>query len=135
MTAKLKQVLGLLLLIVAIMTGQSAWASIQFESNCVIDIQPTVDNPYIRIRMPYYDENGNNSFFTHAKIDGVAGPAIYVDGHYIGSADEELAWPGTTGTGNTDGAEAYCNNNSWVGNTYSKTYDGITYKIKFYDQY
>ncbi|MCR4613674.1 MAG: LamG domain-containing protein [Bacteroidaceae bacterium] len=142
LTIRLKQVLGLLLLIVAIMTGQSAFAAINFEDSCMIIYHPSATNPFIEIRMAYYDEKGNNSFFTHdvghwsanssGGYDGHKGPAIYVDGYYIGSPDEELAWPGS-GSGNSSGAENFCNNNSWAGKTYSQTINGVEYKVRFYD--
>ena len=142
MTTRLKQVLGFLLLLVAMMSGQSTWAAISFEDNCKISKQPTADNPDIEIKMIFYDSNGNDSYFTHditwvpkgtgadTWIDA-KGPAIYVDNYYIGSVDDVLSWPG--GGGNETGVKSFCDYNGWVPNEYTKSYNDVSYKIKFWD--
>ncbi len=92
-----------------------------------IDNQPTIDNPYIGIDLVYYEGEGEDTYFTHtATEDGKAGPALYVDGKYICSPDNELGWKN-----NYKDAEKACGDDDWWGNTYSK--DGIV--VKFWNPY
>lgn len=134
------------LLFACLFGGSSGlWASVSFEPNCYIEHQPTLSEPYIGVRMVFYDADGNDSYFTHQGEDTWVwssaantykkydGPAVYVDEHFVGAPDSELAWPGGDNTGNGTGAKNYCDNDSWVGNTYSNTFDGITYQLKFRD--
>ncbi len=82
----------------------------------------------------FYDAGGYDSFFLHDATEGSnAGPALYVDGHYICSPDDELAWPGSNGSGNQDGIEDQRKYDGWWGNTYTKTVGGVTYTVKFWD--
>lgn len=100
---------------------------------------PSLKEPYIRVRLMFYDCDSWDSFFTHAKTEGNnKGPAVYVDGKYICSPDWELAWPdgdgdaGGTGAGNA--VKTQCtNNDGWWGSTYTKTIDGVTYTVKFWN--
>ena len=114
-----------------------------WKKNCKIIHQPSVEHPYITIEMIYYDwTRSSNSFFTHEKRwvpkDGGgyverAGPAIYVDNVYVGSADDELAWPGGDGTGNGNGASGATSEDGWYGSFYTKSSDGVKYTVGFYD--
>ncbi len=146
LTRKKRCWLFLTLLYLCLFGGSSGvWASVSFEPNCYIVHQPTVSEPYIGVRMVFYDADGNDSFFTHQGEDKWVwssaantykkydGPAVYVDDHFVGAPDDELAWPGGDNMGNGTGAKNYCDDDDWVGNTYSNTFDGITYQLKFWD--
>lgn len=123
------------LLFFAFLIGGSSptWAGAHFGQWSSIQHHPTVDEPFIVLKIMFYDTNGYDAFFMHDKTDGGKnGPAIYVDGHYIDSPDWELAWPGSG-----DGGDSYLEKErgvqEWWGNTYSRTVNGITYTIKFWD--
>ena len=109
-------------------------ASMEFGNYSYISHHPSLNEPWTVLNLCFYDTNGKDSFFTHGKGNGVnAGPALYIDGNYICSPDGELAWPGGDGTGNDGGLEDERGNNSWWRNSYSKTVDGKSYYIRFYD--
>ena len=106
------------LLFVCLFGGSSGlWASVSFEPNCYIEHQPTLSEPYSGVRMVFYDADGNDSYFTHQGEDTWVwssaantykkydGPAIYVDEHFVGAPDSELAWPGGDNTGHGTGAK------------------------------
>ena len=101
--------------------------------------KPSITEPYIVVKMLFYDAKGSDSFFTHYKADGShKGPAVYVDGNYICSPDWELAWPGGDGDNGGDGSDGYVadecwDNDAWWGNTYTKTVGGVKYTIKFWN--
>ena len=115
----------------------------KWKENCVITQQPTPEHPYITVEFVYYDyTSGSNGFLTHKKRwvpkDGggwveAKGPAIFVDGKYVGSVDNEVSWPGGAENGNGSGAAGITDYDSWYGNTYSKTYNGVKYQVRFYD--
>lgn len=103
---------------------------------------PSLTDPYICVRLLFFDGKTKNSFFTHAKTEGNAiGPAVYVDGYYICSPDEELAWPAgdkddpNGGKGSYDYAVKACrNNDGWWGSVYTKkAANGVTYTVKFWN--
>ena len=129
----LKFMLALLLALVPYLS----WAGSYFGDPSIHSIawQPTVESPYMQINLCMYDAtSGSNSFFLHdAAEEGYAGPAVYVDGKYIGSPNWELSWPGHSNTGDADALEAQRKYNGWWGSTYTKTIDGVTYTIRFWD--
>ncbi len=125
--------MSLLFLVCLIAGSIPAWAGAHFGQWSSITHQPTVDEPWIVVRVMFYDTNGYDGFFMHDVTDGgQKGPALYVDGNYICSPDWELAWPGSG-----DGSESYLEKErgvqEWWGNTYSKTVSGTTYTVKFWD--
>ena len=125
-----------LLLLACLFGGSSpTWARTEFVNACSIVQQPRADHPYITLEMIYYDwSNGSNSFFLHDKGDGSHdGPAIYVDGNYICSPDDELAWPGGDGNGNGTDASGIVSKDGWFGTDYSKTVNGINYHVRFWN--
>ena len=85
-----------LLLIVCLFAGSSGAYAMQIITDSgmsYFDNQPTVSSPYIGIDLVYYEGEGEDTYFTHGKGDDVhAGPALYVDGKYICSPDEQLGW-------------------------------------------
>ena len=87
--------------------------------------QPTVSEPYIIVDVLYFDAYDYDSYFTHSAAYGSApGPAVWVDGNYICSPDDELAWDTHQKSANN-----WRDNNSWVGKTYNTDYA----TIRFYD--
>ena len=136
----------LLLLLVCLLAGSSPiWAATRefkyaTESNTVVHV-PTVAEPYLAFTVLYYDcTDGHNGFFMHQSPSGVpsgeiAGPALFIDDNYICTPDDELAWPGSKGTGNSDGAKSATSADGWWKYTYTKTVDGVTYTVKFYNPY
>ena len=126
----------LLALLLALVPGMS-WAGSYFGNTSIHSIawQPTVEKPHMQINLCIYDATKNsNSFFLHDATEGSnKGPAIYIDGQYIGSPDWELAWPGNSNTGDDDALENQRGNNGWWGSTYSRTIDGVTYTVRFWD--
>ena len=123
-------------LLLALLPIQS-WAGSYFGNTSIHSIawQPTVEKPHMQINLCIYDATKNsNSFFLHDATEGSnKGPAIYIDGQYIGSPDWELAWPGNSNTGDDDALENQRGNNGWWGSTYSRTIDGVTYTVRFWD--
>ena len=110
-----------------------AWAGAHFGQWSSITHQPTVDEPWIVVKVMFYDTNGYDGFFMHDQtVSGANGPALYVDGNYICSPDWELAWPGS-GDGNDSALEKERGVQEWWGSTYSKTVNGTTYTVKFWD--
>ena len=98
--------------------------------------QPSAAKPWAEVQVFFYSSDGKDGFFLHDNTDGAKGPAVYVDGKKICNPDYELAWPDSDETGNGSGCKSACNNNdSWWGDGYSKTIDGITYTVKFWDPY
>ena len=134
-----------LLLLLCLIGGSSPmWADTRefksaTESNTVVHM-PTLAEPYLAFTVMYYDAtDGHNGFFMHQSPSGVpsgvtAGPALFVDGQYICTPDYQLAWPGS-GSGNSSGATNACSDDDWWGDTYTKTVDGVTYTVKFYNPY
>ncbi|MCR4921949.1 MAG: hypothetical protein K5945_09665, partial [Bacteroidaceae bacterium] len=127
-----------LLLLVGLLAGSgSLWADSEFHTHELTRIvhSPTINQPYYRLRTLFYDVASWDSYFTHAETEtGHAGPALYIDDHWLCSPDWELAWPGSSGRGNDTGAKSACrDNDEWWGNVYTSTIDGVTYTIKFWD--
>ena len=123
------------LLFFACLIGGSipAWAGAHFGEWSSIQHHPTVDEPFIVLKIMFYDTNGNDAFFMHDKTaNGAAGPAIYVDNNYVCSPDWELAWPGS-GTGSETYLEKERGVQEWWGSTYTRTVNGITYTVRFWD--
>ena len=130
------------LLMLALLLGSGAtWGNhswTYFPEHCSIVEHPRADHPYITLEMIYYDwTTHSNAYFLHDKGDGSHnGPAVWVDGHYIGSPDEELAWPGGDNAGNGNGAaDAADDYNGWFGKEYTETYDGVKYSFRFWNPY
>ena len=123
------------LLFFACLIGGSipAWAGAHFGEWSSIQHHPTVDEPFIVLKIMFYDTNGNDAFFMHDKTaNGAAGPAIYVDNNYVCSPDWELAWPGS-GNGSETYLEKERGVQEWWGSTYTRTVNGITYTVRFWD--
>ena len=139
---KIKQsLLSVLSLAMFLLTGGgNAAAESKFSESSLTKVigGPSLKDPYIRVRLMIYDKDGWDAFFTHACAEGNnKGPAVYVDGHYICSPDKELAWPGgdgdAGGTGNPSDLDAARPNDGWWGNEYSRTINGVTYTVKFWN--
>ena len=131
----LKRWWQLSLLFFAYLIGGSipAWAGAHFGEWSSIQHHPTVDEPFIVLKIMFYDTNGNDAFFLHDQtVSGADGPAIYVDNNYVCSPDWHLAWPGS-GSGNETGLSKERGVQEWWGDPYSKTVNGITYTIRFWD--
>ena len=112
-----------------------SWAGVHFKDEKYSKFvnHPTVDRPYMQLKLFMYDLDGGDGFFMHDAVEGGnKGPAIYVDGKYICSADNELARPGSNGTGNDSGLEDDRRFDGYYGNKYTKTIDGVTYTIRFW---
>ena len=132
---------ALLILVFVSGMGSTVWAASDFATTSynTVSHKPSITEPYIVVRMLFYDANGKDSFFTHYKADGShKGPAVYVDGNYICSPDWELAWPngdGDDGGSGSDGAVAdECwDNDEWWGYTYKANVGGVNYTIKFWN--
>ena len=124
-----------LLLLVCLIGGSSpTWAIQHFKDNTRMSVfhEPTETEPFIGVSVLYYDANDCDSYFTHKKTEGGnPGPAVYVDGKYICSPDNELAWPGGKAEGseegNWSGAESACGKDGWYGNTYNHEYCTIRF--------
>ena len=127
------------LLLVCLLTGSgSLWAESEFHTHELTRIvhSPTINQPYYRLRTLFYDIESWDSYFTHAEAEtGHAGPALYIDNHWLCSPDWELAWPGSSGRGNDTGVKNACRDeDGWWGSAYiSPVIDGVTYTIKFWD--
>ena len=100
---------------------------------------PSYDRPYLRFTAMYYDAtSGNNGYFVLQKptksgsipSNAPNGPALFINGQYACSPISEFGWNDDDG-----GAWKAAGNDSWWGNTYKATIDGITYTIKFYNPY
>ena len=100
---------------------------------------PSYDRPYLRFTAMYYDAtSGNNGYFVLQKptksgsipSNAPNGPALFINGQYACSPINEFGW-----NDNDGGAWSAAGNDSWWGNTYKATIDGITYTIKFYNPY
>ena len=107
-------------------------------NNKVIN-HPSYDRPYLRFTAMYYDAtSGNNGYFVLQKptksgsipASAPNGPALFINGQYACSPINEFGW-----NDNDGGAWKACGNDSWWGNTYYATIDGIKYTIKFYNPY
>ncbi|MBO7139526.1 MAG: LamG domain-containing protein [Prevotella sp.] len=124
-----------LLLLACLIGGSSpTWAVMHFKDNTRMSVfhEPTETEPFIGVSVLYYDANDCDSYFTHKKTEGGnPGPAVYVDGKYICSPDNELAWPGGKAEGseegNWSGAESACGKDGWYGNTYNHEYCTIRF--------
>ena len=132
---------ALLILVFVPGTGSVLKAASDFATTSynTVSHKPSITEPYIVVRMLFYDAKGSDSFFTHYKADGTnKGPAVYVDGNYICSPDWELAWPGGDGDNGGDGSDGYVadecwDNDEWWGYTYTKKVNGVNYTIKFWN--
>ena len=110
----------------------------EFGAHSYIIHQPTWAEPWIVIDLHFYDTDGSDSFFLHKPAEGsTRGPAMYIDGVYIDSFDNELAWPNsdsdTEGTGNDKALNDERGHNSWWKGTHTKTRNGKTYTVRFFD--
>ena len=142
---KRRWLVPLLLLACFFSASSPVWAATREFNNCpesnIIAHNPTLAQPYLAFHVMYYDDTkGNNGFFLHKSPNGVpsgetAGPALFVNDQYICTPDYELAWPGGSDSGNSDGATKACSNDSWWGNTYTRNVDGVNYTVKFYNPY
>ena len=127
------------LLLLGSLSAQADTWHFRDNSRHVVANNPSYDNPYLRLIAMYFDKTaGNNGYFTKQKptqsgsIPGSApdGPAIFINGQYACSPIYEFGW-----NGDGDGAWSACGKDSWWGNTYYATIDGIKYTIKFYNPY
>ena len=110
---------------------QNAKAAMDFETwNGSISRQPTWNEPWGEFPVSFYNCTDDHSYFTYNWLNGCPdkGPAIYIDGNFIGNPWPELAWPN-----NQKGIEGERGNNSWWKNNYEKTVNGTTYTVRFYD--
>ena len=123
----------LLVMLLAFVPGIANAAFNFYDNAHGIDHQPTIDQPHIQIGLCIYDTNGHDAFFMHDGAEpGHAGPAIYIDGKWLCSADWELAWPGE-GTGNDGGLNDEKGKDGWCWNTYTNTIDGVKYTVKWFN--
>ena len=132
-----------LILLLCFIGGSSpTWASTSnFATSSFTKVisGPSLARPCFTVQLLFYDADSYDSFFCHNAIEGNnKGPAVYVDGKYICSPDYELAWSGSSSNDGGDGNGANCyedcrDYNEWWGNGYSKTIDGITYTVKFWN--
>ncbi|MCR4916175.1 MAG: LamG domain-containing protein [Prevotella sp.] len=120
----------------------STWASTaNFATSSYTKVVsgPTLARPCFTVQILFYDADSNDSFFCHNKTEGNnKGPAVYVDGNYICSPDYELAWPDSSSDDGGDGSGKACwedcnTYDKWWGDGYSKTVNGITYTVKFWN--
>ena len=127
------------LLLLGNLSAQADTWHFRGNSRHVVTNNPSYDNPYLGLIAMYFDKTaGNNGYFTKQKptqsgtipASAPDGPAIFINGQYACSPIYEFGWDG-----NGDGAWSACGKDSWWGNTYQKTIDGITYTIKFYNPY
>ena len=138
-TTRRSRWLGLLMTFVLLFAANlSVRAAMEFGAHSNIIHQPTWAEPWIVIDLHFYDTDGSDSFFIHKPAEGsTRGPAMYIDGVYIDSFDNELAWPGsdsdTGGTGNDKALNDERSNNSWWKGTHTKTRNGKTYTVRFFD--
>ena len=109
------------------------------NSNNKVVNNPSYDRPYLRFTAMYYDAtSGNNGYFVLQKptksgsipSNAPNGPALFINGQYACSPIAEFGWNDDDG-----GAWKAAGNDSWWGNTYYATIDGIKYTIKFYNPY
>ena len=132
-TTRRSRWLGLLMTFVLLFAANlSVRAAMEFGAHSNIIHQPTWAEPWIVIDLHFYDTDGSDSFFLHKPAEGsTRGPAMYIDGVYIDSFDNELAWPNsdsdTEGTGNDKALNDERGNNSWWKGTHTKTRNGKTY--------
>ena len=86
-----QQWLSVAVLMIALFFGSSgtALAGERFDAGGTwINHHPTVDEPWITLRVMFYDPNGKDGFFLHdAEHGNNPGPAVYVDGQYVCSPD------------------------------------------------
>lgn len=131
-----------LLLVMAMAVPRQAYAGAHFGKdygsqsvyNSRVSHHPTVDEPWIGVLFWFYDTDGYDGFFLHDGAEkGYPGPAVYVDGKYICSPDDQLAWPGRRGDGNEDDLSDHRKYNEWWGNPYTKEIDGVNYTLRFWD--
>ena len=104
-------------------------AAMDFGQYSRIIHNPTIDQPWIELRLTFYDTNGSDSFFRHDN----GGPYITVDGEFSCNADWELAWPGSDGLGNDKDLEKERKNDGWWGHTYKNTVNDKNYEVSFFD--
>ena len=133
-----------LLLLVCLLGGSNpAWAGERFDAGGTwIQHQPTVNEPWIVLRVMFYDPNGHDGFFMHTQTEpGHDGPAVYIDDEYVCSPDWQLAWPGS-GSGSSDKVEKQRGVEEWWYNekdnatksyTKTNTTTGQKYLVKFWN--
>ena len=133
-----------LLLLACLLVGSSpTWADTwHFAGNSehAVENHPTLAKPYMQFVAMYFDKtSGNNGYFTKTKPTSYAskipsnaadGPAMFINGEYLCSPIAEFGW-----NGDGDGAWSACGNDTWWKNTYTRTINGITYTVKFYNPY
>lgn len=131
--------LGLLVMFVLLFAANiNIKAAMSFGTYSYIAHQPTWSQPWIVLDLYFYNTKDKDSFFVHKAVEGSAkGPAMYIDGVYIDSFDEELAWPDsdsdTGGTGNDSGLDDERSDNDWWKNTHEQTRNGKKYTVRFWD--
>ena len=131
-----RSLLSLILLLMALMMPHQAWAGDKFSVNAGYIIhQPILSEPWIEIKLWFYDRNGKDAFFLHDETESKnKGPALYVNGNYICSPDWELAWPGSEKDGNEDDLSDQTKNNSWWGGEpYTKSVNDVNYTVRFWN--
>ena len=131
-----RSLLSLILLLMALMMPNQAWAGDKFSVNAGYIIhQPILSEPWIEIKLWFYDRNGKDAFFLHDETESKnKGPALYVNGNYICSPDWELAWPGSEKDGNEDDLSDQTKNNSWWGGEpYTKSVNDVNYTVRFWN--
>ncbi len=129
-----------LLLLVCLLGGSgTVWGGAHFyDGGTYITHHPSVDEPWIVVRVMFYDPNGKDGYFTHEAAYGNAkGPAVWVDGNYVCSPDWQLSWYGS-GSGNSEGVEKERGVEEWWGQSDCMSYtnssaDGQTYLVKFWN--
>ena len=104
---------------------------IEFTDGRYTDVNqyPKASTPFFEMRMIYYD------WATHHNCFWKSAPEIYVDGVKVCNAKEiGQYYDGGSGAGTQAKDDAYAYD-SWWGNAYDKTDNGITYRVRFRDPY
>lgn len=73
-----------------------SWAGVHFKDEKYSKFvnHPTVDRPYMQLKLFMYDLDGGDGFFMHDAVEGGnKGPAIYVDEKNT-YAPPTMSWPG-----------------------------------------
>ena len=115
----------LVLMVLLSGSSQTAKAKISFGQYSYISKQPTLANPCIELNLAFYSRWDSDSYFTH--VNG--GPKLYIDGEYIGSLDNQLAWPANNG--NSSGLDNQRGVDGWW--YIEHDIDHAKYKVKCWD--